>query len=190
MKVTGLLLAAGCARRFGADKLLARLPGGDTVLAASARRLAVAVDDVLAIVPAHDHARTRLLDELDVPWVVCADAAAGMAHSLRAGVVATPAAEAWLVALADMPFVSAATLERLVAALREGAAVVLPSHDGRDGHPVGFAASWRDALCALSGDHGARAVIDAAGACVRRLAVEDEGVVRDIDHPGDLPAEA
>ncbi|MCB1749119.1 MAG: NTP transferase domain-containing protein, partial [Gammaproteobacteria bacterium] len=67
MRVIGLLLAAGSARRFGADKLLARLPGGDTVLATSAGRLVAAVDAALAVVPAADHARARLLDELGLP---------------------------------------------------------------------------------------------------------------------------
>ncbi|MCB1745955.1 MAG: nucleotidyltransferase family protein, partial [Gammaproteobacteria bacterium] len=170
-----------------ADKLLARLPGGDTVLATSADRLLAAVDEVLAVVPGADHARARLLDELGLPWVVCPDAADGMAHSLRAGIAATADADAWLVALADMPFVAVDTLQRLVAALRAGASIALPSHAGRDGHPVGFAASQRDALLALGGDRGARALIERAGSAVRRIAVEDAGVLRDIDRPQDLP---
>ena len=59
-------------------------------------------------------------------------------------------------------------------------------HRGERGHPVGFAARYRAALMALSGDEGARSVVAANAADVMTIEVDDPGVVRDVDRPADL----
>ena len=68
-------------------------------------------------------------------------------------------ARGWLVALADMPCIRVATLQAVAELIGGGAALAAPSYAGRRGHPVGFAARWRDALLALEGDEGARAIL-------------------------------
>jgi molybdenum cofactor cytidylyltransferase len=75
-----------------------------------------------------------------------------------------------------------------VAAALAGASVVLPSHLGMQGHPVGFAADCRDALLLLRGPQGAALVARArkmAGSAVD-LALGDVGIVTDIDTIADL----
>jgi molybdenum cofactor cytidylyltransferase len=67
-----------------------------------------------------------------------------------------------------------------------GASIAAPVPRGRRGHPVGFSAAHRDALMALSGDEGARALVAAAGVDLVRVDVDDQGVLRDVDTPGDL----
>ncbi|MEQ8232469.1 MAG: nucleotidyltransferase family protein [Gammaproteobacteria bacterium] len=186
MHVTGLLLAAGFARRFGSNKLLAPLGDGTPVVVATARRLATAVDDVIAVVPGDGGVVETLLAAQGIAAVRCPAAAEGMGHSLACGVHAAAASDAWLVMLGDMPFVAPATLARLVEALRAGAAIVVPTHDGVDGHPVGFAARFGDELVALGGDRGARALLTRHAGSVQRLALDDAGVHRDIDVPADL----
>ena len=109
----------------------------------------------------------------------------GMGASLAAGVRATPDANSWLVALGDMPWIAASTYEAVTRALdADDASIVAPAHRGVRGHPVGFAAHHFDALAALDGDTGARALF--ASAPVRLLDVDDPGIVRDVDTPADL----
>ncbi|MEQ8663338.1 MAG: nucleotidyltransferase family protein [Gammaproteobacteria bacterium] len=186
MRVTGILLAAGFARRFGANKLVATLGDGTPVVVATARRLAAAVDDTLAVVPGTAGAVEALLHAEGIAVARCAAAADGMGHSLACGVRAAAASDAWLVMLGDMPFVAPATLARLVATLRAGAAIVVPSHAGADGHPVGFAARFAAELADLDGDRGARALLTRHAALVQRVDVTDPGIHRDIDVPADL----
>ena len=57
---------------------------------------------------------------------------------------------------------------------------------GERGHPVGFAPGHREALLALGGDEGARAILSRAGATLVRIDVDDPDVLRDVDSPGDL----
>jgi molybdenum cofactor cytidylyltransferase len=61
-------------------------------------------------------------------------------------------------------------------------------HRGERGHPVGFSAAHRDALMTLSGDEGARSLVAHGGVELVRIDVDDPGVLRDVDAPGDLPA--
>src|SRR5947208_4959013 len=79
--------------------------------------------------------------------------------SLACGVQATPDADGWLVALADMPWIKPSTIRTLAAALTAGADIVAPSYNGERGHPVGFARRHYAALSALTGDEGARAIV-------------------------------
>jgi molybdenum cofactor cytidylyltransferase len=81
--------------------------------------------------------------------------------------------------------IRSATLLQIADALAQHA-VVVPVYRGQRGHPVGFAASCREALLALQGDQGAARVVQSHGACM--VAVDDRGVCTDIDTLADLHA--
>ncbi|MEX5748453.1 NTP transferase domain-containing protein [Massilia sp. X63] len=188
--LTGILLAAGRGRRFdpagGRNKLLQQLPGGDQVVAASARLLLSCVPRVVAVVPPDDGGVAEILRALGCEITVCPDADTGMGASLVHAVRHSLPAEGWLVALGDMPWVAASTLAALAAAVGAGAGIAVPVHEGRRGNPVAFAVCHRDALLALGGDQGARRLLQAHP--VQEVPVDDPGILRDIDTPADLPA--
>jgi molybdenum cofactor cytidylyltransferase len=183
--ITGILLAAGKGTRFGSQKLLARLSDGRYVVEASAANLLAAVGRVIAVTGRNERLM-RVLDDCGCQVVVNERAAEGMGTSIGAGVEASFAADGWIVALGDMPFIQPTTIEKIKLALEEGAAIAVPTHEGKRGHPVGFARQYGDALCALEGDAGARAIIDANVALARMVEVSDAGIFADIDVVGDL----
>ncbi|CCJ90445.1 CTP:molybdopterin cytidylyltransferase [Cronobacter turicensis 564] len=113
----------------------------------------------------------------------------GMGDSIALGVKATPAAAGWLILPGDLPLITAASLRQVATALNEKP-VVVPHYQQRHGHPVGFRREYFDALAALSGDEGAKAIVRAARARaeVLTLALNDAGIVQDIDVPADLLA--
>jgi molybdenum cofactor cytidylyltransferase len=187
--VVGILLAAGSASRFGGGKLMAMLPGANpptTLIAASLRPLRAAVDSVVAVVRDDDAALAAFLRAQGARVTVCPNAADGMGASLAWGVRAAPVASAWVVALADMPWIAVSSVGAIVAALRAGAAVAAPRMDGVRGHPVGFSAACFGELCALSGDEGAKRILAARAASVTLVDVADRGVLLDIDTRADL----
>ncbi len=187
--VTGLLLAAGRGRRFdpaGArNKLLQTLPGGELVVAASARILLSCLPRVVAVVPPMDGGVGDVLRALGCEVTVCQDADTGMGASLVHALRHALQADGWLVALGDMPFVADATLAALRDAVLNGAGIAAPVYQGRRGNPVAFGARHREALLGLGGDQGARRLLQAHP--VTEIAVPDPGVLRDIDTPSDLP---
>ena len=166
MRVVGILLAAGRGSRFGGDKLIAPLrtaalgvPAGTPLGVAAARTLGAALPDSVAGVRPGDDALSRLLAATGVRLVECASADDGMGTSLACGVAAAADADAWVVALADMPWIDPATIVKVADALRAGANITAPALRGRRGHPVGFSRLHHAALAALTGDLGARGVV-------------------------------
>jgi molybdenum cofactor cytidylyltransferase len=109
-----------------------------------------------------------------------------MGNSLAAAVAAAPSETGWLIALADMPRIQPRTIRAVADALLGGAELCAPYHQGRRGHPVGFAAGFGPQLRALSGDEGARAILQANRDRLQRIEVDDPGVLFDINVPGDL----
>ena len=185
-RVVGVLLAAGSSRRFGSNKLLAPLADGTPLAVAAASRLIAAVPETIAVVRPGDTALAALLAGKGLQIVECADAVCGMGHSLAAGIAAASTADAWLVALADMPSIKTSTIAGLVAQLHAGSALVAPFHAGRRGHPVGFASGFREELLAMRGDAGARDLLARLAASLTRFDVDDPGILLDVDKPGDL----
>jgi len=184
-----ILLAAGRGRRFDPlgerNKLLQALPDGEAVVVASARALQSVLARVIAVVPPQDGGVAAALRALGVEVTVCPDADSGMAASLVHAVrQSLPEADAWLVALGDMPFVLPSTMRALLGALADGAGIAAPVHAGRRGNPVAFGAVHLPALLALEGEYGARALLKSMP--VREVAVDDPGIFRDIDTPADL----
>ncbi len=184
--IVGILLAAGQARRFGSQKLLATLPKSNhTVVAASAANLLAGVGRVIAV-SARDERVMRALDDAGCELTVNERALDGMGTSIAVGVEATEAASGWIIALGDMPYLNVETIARIKYALEAGAEIVVPRLAGLRGHPVGFSATHRAALLALNGDRGAKSIIEAHLSKLHWLDTDDRGVLADVDTPADL----
>jgi len=193
--ITGILLCAGKASRFGSQKLLARLPvpDGRRVVEASAAHLLAAVGQVIAVT-SRDDLLMRVLDDCGCQVIVNEHAAEGMGSSIAAGVVASTTTHAnpagWIIALGDMPYVQQTTIATVCQQLTAGCDIVVPMHLGQRGHPVGFARHYGRPLSELQGDSGARTVIDAAltrdPSRIFYFNTDDSGVLADIDVPADM----
>ncbi len=182
----GILLAGGAGVRFGGGKLLAPLADGTPVGVAACRALASVLRSPIAVVRPGDDVLADLLEGAGARVVHCERAHEGMGASLACAVAASRDAGGWVVALADMPWVAPATIRAVADAIAGGASLAAPVIRGERGHPVGFAASHREALLALRGDEGARAILARAAGTLVRLDVDDPGALRDVDRPSDL----
>ena len=113
-RLVGVLLAAGRGERFGGGKLVAPLPGtGVAVGVAALRNLRAALPDVVAVVRPGDDVLAGVLAAEGARVVRAERAAEGMGASLAAGVDAAGAADGYVVALADMPWIAPATMARI-----------------------------------------------------------------------------
>lgn len=185
--ITGILLAAGSSRRFGKDKLTQTLSNGELVASRACHNLAAGVDKVLAIVRPGNEALMACLQTESAEVHIFADAEQGMGSSLAFAIQASRATDGWLIALADMPWIMPATICQVADSLRGGAAIVVPCYQGRRGHPVGFSGRFAGQLATLSGDVGAKALIQTHPELLHIIDCDDAGVLRDIDQPADLP---
>ncbi len=140
---------------------------------------------VAAVRPGADET-ARALEAEGCEVLVCANAAEGMGASLACAVRAAREADGYLVALADMPFIRPTSIAAVRDALVKGAPLAAPYFRARRGHPVGISSRYRSELEALSGDEGAKKLIEAHEAELVKVPVGDPGVIRDIDRPADL----
>ena len=118
-----------------------------------------------------------------LPWHLEDSGQPGMGDSIAAAVAATAQAAGWLILPADLPLIQSHTLQAVACALSRHE-VVVPTYQGRRGHPVGFSTACRTALLNLSGNMGAATVIRAYTAI--ELIVSDVGCITDIDTVDDL----
>ncbi|MDE2088652.1 MAG: nucleotidyltransferase family protein [Gammaproteobacteria bacterium] len=188
--ICAVLLAAGSGRRFGSNKLLAPLAEGTPLALAAARVLQAALSDVVAVVRPQDHDLARLFAAQGVRVTPFSGADQGMGASLAFGVRSTSAANGWLVALADMPFIQPATVAAVARLLQNGAPMAAPFYGSQRGHPVGFGRKFFDDLAALEGDSGARALVERYAKLLSPLVCDDPGILIDIDTPRDLQRHA
>lgn len=156
------------------------------VAVASARALLAVLPDVVAVVRDSTSELGLQLAAIGCRVLSCPDASRGMAASLVCGLHAVPENAGCLIALADMPFVRPATLRALADAVMQGADIAAPVLNGRRGNPVAFSAWHRHRLLDLTGDQGARTLLQQYP--VHEIEVTDRGVIRDIDTPSDLQA--
>jgi CTP:molybdopterin cytidylyltransferase MocA len=179
-----IVLAAGASRRLGRPKQLLEIDGEPllrravrAVLATAPRECIVVLDDAAPF--------DSVLDALDVRIVRIAEAATGMAASLRAGVAALDAAcDGALVVLTDQPALDERHLEALCTVWRAAPAFAIASaYAGVIGVPALLPRSWFDGVAALSGDVGARELLRSRPDVI---AIPSPALARDIDTPRDV----
>jgi len=190
-RVAAVILAAGQARRMGGpNKLTARFDGVPLVRRVAEAALQSAADPVV-LVTGHRAAEVELAAAgLALRIVHNPDYAEGLATSLKAGLAAVPPEAAGaLVVLADMPGVTRDVLDRLVAEFeaRDGAAIVLPTVDGKRGNPVLWPRAFFPELMAVTGDTGARHLLGAHEDAVVRVEIGAAAAI-DVDTPEALAA--
>ena len=184
--IVGVLLAAGAGTRFGGGKLVLPLDDGVAIAAHAARNLMAAGLEVVAVIRPGDFPLADMLEQEGCQVTHCAQSIHGMGHTLAHGVGSSRDAGGWIVALADMPRVQPSTIKAVAGAVQEGAVVAAPVYRGERGHPVAFGASLRDELMQLTGDVGAKPVLQRHASAMRLVECDDPGVVLDIDRKADL----
>ena len=186
-----IVLAAGESRRMGSQKML--LPYGSTTVIAhiADQLLESAVHEIIVIV---GHEGDRVAAELSgraVSVVSNPDYTTGMLSSVRCGLRALPAAcRTVLVALGDQPGITSALVNALVSAYEKSEkAILVPLYQGRRGHPLLFAKSYRDEIQTHYDDVGLRGLLRAYPDEVLEEKVDTAAVLSDMDYPEDYRRE-
>lgn len=184
-----VILAAGASRRMGSPKQLIEIDGRPLLVRAIEAALAAPVWPVVVVLGANAVAIRPVIGHLPVLVVENPAWSEGMASSIREGVATlrqfSRTLDAAVLALCDQPGFSAATVESLLAAHRAtGRGIVAARYSGRLGAPALFAREHFAALTALTGEEGARDLLNADPA--RVAAVELPELARDLDTPADL----
>lgn len=193
LHVAAAVLAAGSASRMagsGHHKLLAQFDGVPLVRRSVQTVLGAQVDRSVVVTGHRAEDVGAVLAGLDTEIVINPDFATGMASSLRTGLATVrDGADGLLVVLADMPGIRTAHLDAMIAAFRRenGKAIVRAVSAGKRGNPVILPASTFDAIAKLTGDIGARPIIERSGLEVVDVDIGDAAHI-DTDTPEEVVA--
>jgi len=185
--ISAIVLAAGQATRFGRCKQVLQL-GGKTILDHVLDHVrASKIDDVVVVLGAHaDEIREKV--HIAERIVANPDFANGMSTSIQTGLRALPQdAEAALIVLGDQPFVTPQTINLLLEEYRRShPGVVIPTYHGVRGNPVLVDRSLFAEMLGIRGDIGCRAIFDDHRESIVKVAVDDRGILVDIDTKEDF----
>ena len=170
-------------RRMGTPKQLLRL-AGETILEHTLKNVrASAVSEIVLVLGFAADSVEKEISTERVKIVHNQDYQQGMGTSLRMGLAAVDArSNAALIVLADQPFVRPETINQLIAYHQESRPqITIPMYKGFRGNPVLLDRSVFAELQSLTGDVGCRAIFGSHAESIRKLPVEDIGILLDID---------
>jgi len=178
----GLILAAGESRRMGSPKALLQY-GGETFLDRLIGLFEARSAPVIVVLGAGaDQVRAATLRK--ATFVENAGWQRGQITSMQCGLrAAPPDVDGVLFTLVDHPAVRAETIDALLAA-PAAAWLRVPRYREQNGHPIWFSRNLIGAFLALAESGSARDVVRAHAAETEIVAVDDPGVLADIDDPG------
>lgn len=188
--LASVILAAGESRRMGTPKALLSYPGTTMTpgkITFLEHLLTVAQHPKVNTLRVVLGARADLvLNRVGIQpdWIVRnEDWEKGQLSSIQAAIRSLPPKIDGLVLfLVDHPLISPGVVARLVEAFYETkAAVVVPTYEGKRGHPVVFAARLFDELLRAPEDKGARAVVWAHAKETAEVVTLEEGVVLNLN---------
>lgn len=184
--VYAIVLAAGRSSRMGGpNKLLASFDGKPLIRRTVNQAAASKAAGVFAVA---GHQQSRIEEALKgsgASVVANPDFADGLSASLKAGIAHLPAnAAGALIVLGDMPGVTAAHLDQMIAAFQRtgNSAIVRATHNGKRGNPVLLPRNLFSAVAQLQGDTGARHLIESEGGEVIDVELGEAASV-DVDTP-------
>jgi len=183
-RIAGIVLAAGTSSRMGRNKLIESVHGKPLVRRAVDAALASRLDPILVVTGHEAEEIAAALRGTPVGFVHNSDYREGLSTSLRSGVAAVPEdCDGAMILLGDMPGISATLIDRLITEFdpSRGHAICVASARGQLGHPVLWSRSFFEDLAALSGDKGARALLDANVGQSVSIEAGDDAPLTDID---------
>lgn len=188
--IAAVVLAAGESRRMGDANKLTMMVDGTPMVARVVDALLGSRAERVIVVTGHERERIEeALSGRNVELVHNPDYEEGIGASIRTGVAALGNdVDGALVALGDMPWVTAEVIDRLADAFTADGdlSIFIPTFGRKRGNPVLWGSQHFPELLALAGDVGGKALFHRHAAAICYVDVEGPGVNIDVDTPNAL----
>lgn len=185
ISITAIVLAAGMSKRMGsANKLLMKIDG-EMVLERSVRPIVEAGVRVLVVTGHESEKVESCLNGYRVEFVYNERYMEGMGTSLARGVasIGELMLEGIMVSLGDLPYLKRESVHSVLKAFSSegGKRIVVPTFEGKPGHPIILPVRYGNELRRIHGDKGAKDIINRDWESVMKLDLPDKGIVLDFD---------
>lgn len=188
-RVAGIILAAGMSTRMGPLKQLLPL-GGRAAIEWIAEAVGARLDEVVVVLGHRAEEVASVLAAHPVRWVVNTSYQTGMLSSVQCGVQAVDRAADYLICLGDQPRLSRAVVEQVLQRRNQrDAGIIIPTTNGKRGHPVLIGNAYRAEILALPPGVGLNAVTRGHPEDTCELPVAEPAILTDMDTPADYQRE-
>ena len=191
--ISAILLAAGQSKRMnGENKLIKEIEGIPLIKYSVKNILGSTVDELIIVTGYQKEIIENIIDKnKKIKFVYNKDFSNGMASSINAGLCEiSTKAKNFFISLADMPNVNQNIYNKLIKGKNSynvklkpenRKEIIIPTSDGKDGNPVLFSIFMKNDVMKISGDRGAKEIIENKKNKILRIPFEGDGVILDFD---------
>ena len=188
-----ILLAAGESKRMnGENKLIKEIDGIPLIKYSVKNILGSAVDELIIVTGYQKEIIENIIDKnKKIKFVYNKNFSNGIASSINAGLCEiSTKAKNFFISLADMPNVNQNIYNKLIKGKNSynvklkpenRKEIIIPTSDGKDGNPVLFSIFMKTDVMKISGDRGAKEIIENKKNKILRIPFEGDGVILDFD---------
>lgn len=190
--IPALVPAAGQSRRMGRPKLILPMADGRTVIETVLAALKLGgADPILLVVPPEDEPGAvelaRLGERSGAVVIACPTATADMKQTVLLGLERLDSNPPGILLVpGDSPGITAVLVDRVRQAFFQGpSTVVIPTREGKRGHPVALPRSVYERVAELPADRGINALVRDPATQVREVPIGGPWLSEDLDTPDD-----
>lgn len=147
------------------------------------------LDEIFVVLGHRELEIRQRLTGTGVQYVINEEYQRGMLSSVKVGwAQIAPRTTGVLIALVDQPMVSAGIINQLLAAFdKDERRIVVPTHEGKQGHPIILSRDFEDELMLLPDDvpYGLKTLLDRHRDEIHEVEVNSAAILEDIDRPED-----
>ena len=186
--ISAILLAAGQSKRMdGENKLTKEIKGIPLIKLSVKNILASSIDELIIVLGHQKEIIEELIDKKEkIKCVFNKNFESGMASSIKIGLNNLPEkTEAFFICLGDMPMVNQDTYNHLIKS-RNDKEIIVPTYKGQQGNPVLFDKSMKGKVIDISGDAGAKKILELNKDKILNLEINDQSIVKGFNTQGDF----
>ena len=181
--ISSILLAAGQSKRMnGENKLTKEIQGTPLIKHSIKNILASSIDELIIVLGHQKETIEKLVNKNEkIKFVFNKDFESGIASSIKTGLDnLSEKTEAFFICLGDMPMVNLNIYNQLIKSINKKE-IIVPTYKGQQGNPVLFAKSMKEKIINISGDIGAKKILELNKDKILNLEINDQCVTKDFN---------
>jgi len=181
--ISSILLAAGLSKRMnGENKLTKKVEGKPLIMHSVKNILASSIDELIVVLGYQKEIMEKLIDKNEkIKFVFNKDFESGMASSIKTGLNNLPVkTEAFFICLGDMPLVKSDIYNQLIKS-RSQKDILVPTYKNQQGNPVLFNKLMKEKIMTITGDVGAKKILELNKDKILNLEVNDQSIIKNFN---------
>ena len=181
--ISAILLAAGQSKRMnGENKLTKEIQGTPLIKLSVKNILASSIDELIVIVGYQKEIIEQLIDKNEkIKFIFNKNFESGMASSIKMGLNhLSEKTETFFICLGDMPLVNHNIYNQLIKS-KNNKKIIIPTYKGQQGNPVLFDKSMKEKIINISGDVGAKKILELNKDKILNLEIDDQSITKGFD---------